>query len=240
MGPWILGCLAIVFLLFNGRRQRRRFGFPVRPMWAEVLLGVVGCPAVIGIAAFANANLWPQGSRTAWPPSRTGVRRPRAACRSRRVSLPDRPSDRRDPGDDLAATRRRFGRYVYAYGGNPDAAELAGINTRWTILKTYVADGHPVRARRRRRRGAAQRLHARRRHRTTSSTSSPRPSSAAPRSQGASGLSQVPFSAPSSCSRSPTVSSFIGVNSPGQNVAAGDRPRSSAVGFDTFNRRRGS
>ena len=39
------------------------------------------------------------------------------------------------------ATRRRFGRYVYAYGGNPDAAELAGINTRWTILKTYVLMG---------------------------------------------------------------------------------------------------
>jgi D-xylose transport system permease protein len=31
------------------------------------------------------------------------------------------------------ATRRRFGRYVYAYGGNPDAADLAGINTRRTI-----------------------------------------------------------------------------------------------------------
>ena len=39
------------------------------------------------------------------------------------------------------ANRRRFGRYVYAYGGNPDAAELAGINTRWTILKTYVLMG---------------------------------------------------------------------------------------------------
>jgi D-xylose transport system permease protein len=35
------------------------------------------------------------------------------------------------------ATRRRFGRYVYAYGGNPEAAELAGINTRWTILKLF-------------------------------------------------------------------------------------------------------
>src|SRR5207248_660636 len=30
---------------------------------------------------------------------------------------------------------------VYAYGGNPDAAALAGINTRWTILKTYVLMG---------------------------------------------------------------------------------------------------
>jgi D-xylose transport system permease protein len=39
------------------------------------------------------------------------------------------------------ASRRRFGRYVYAYGGNPDAAELAGINTRWTIMKTFILMG---------------------------------------------------------------------------------------------------
>ena len=30
----------------------------------------------------------------------------------------------------FVATRTRFGRYVYAIGGNPEAAELAGINTR--------------------------------------------------------------------------------------------------------------
>jgi len=39
------------------------------------------------------------------------------------------------------ARRRRFGRYVYAYGGNPEAAELGGINTRKTIMLTYVLMG---------------------------------------------------------------------------------------------------
>ena len=39
------------------------------------------------------------------------------------------------------ATRRRFGRYVFAIGGNPEAAELAGINTRWTIMKTFILMG---------------------------------------------------------------------------------------------------
>ena len=39
------------------------------------------------------------------------------------------------------ARRRRFGRYVYAYGGNPEAAELGGINTRRTITYTYVVMG---------------------------------------------------------------------------------------------------
>jgi D-xylose transport system permease protein len=39
------------------------------------------------------------------------------------------------------ATRRRFGRYVYAYGGNPEAAELGGINTRRTVLSTFALMG---------------------------------------------------------------------------------------------------
>ena len=41
----------------------------------------------------------------------------------------------------VLATRRQFGRYVYAIGGNPEAAELAGINTRRTIMKTFIAMG---------------------------------------------------------------------------------------------------
>ena len=39
------------------------------------------------------------------------------------------------------AQRRRFGRYVYSIGGNPEAAVLAGINTRWTIMKTFIVMG---------------------------------------------------------------------------------------------------
>ena len=39
------------------------------------------------------------------------------------------------------APRLRFGRAIYALGGNPEAAELAGINTRWTIMKTFILLG---------------------------------------------------------------------------------------------------
>ena len=41
----------------------------------------------------------------------------------------------------ILATRRRFGRYVYAIGGNPEAAELGGINTRRIIMMTFVLMG---------------------------------------------------------------------------------------------------
>ena len=51
------------------------------------------------------------------------------------------------------ARRRRFGRYVYAIGGNPDAAELSGINMRRTIMLTFVLMGVLVR----RQRGRADR-----------------------------------------------------------------------------------
>src|SRR5229473_5593523 len=45
-GSWILGlviCAGIVYTLIASRRRRRRYGFPVRPMWAEILVGAVTC-----------------------------------------------------------------------------------------------------------------------------------------------------------------------------------------------------
>lgn len=39
------------------------------------------------------------------------------------------------------ASRTRFGRYVYATGGNPEAAELSGINTRWLTVKVFMLMG---------------------------------------------------------------------------------------------------
>ncbi len=136
-----LGCLAVVVILFNGRRQRRRYGFPTRPMWAEVLIGGAGSVASLGLAWFANNSFWPKGLADQY---------------AREHSITPPPGGLQIPtglpfpilllvGVTLAmtwlATRRRFGRYVYAFGGNPDAAELAGINTRFVVLKTYVLMG---------------------------------------------------------------------------------------------------
>jgi D-xylose transport system permease protein len=41
----------------------------------------------------------------------------------------------------FVATRTQFGRYVYATGGNPDAAELSGINTKWLTVKVFILMG---------------------------------------------------------------------------------------------------
>lgn len=243
-GPltWALGLaggLAIVVILFNGRRQRRRYGFPVRPMWAEVLIGAVGGLAVLGVAAFANANLWPTGlaDRVAveqnWGPTPAGGWKIPTGFPYPIVLL---------IGVTLVmtwmATRRRFGRYVYAYGGNPDAAELAGINTRWTILKTYVLMGILCAL-------AAAIASARLNGSTLDVGQSYELYVIAAAVVGgtsfAGGIGTIPGAVLGAFVMQSLAYglSFMGVNSPGQNVVAGI-VLIVAVGFDTFNRRRGS
>jgi D-xylose transport system permease protein len=41
----------------------------------------------------------------------------------------------------VVSLRTRFGRYVFATGGNPDAAELSGINTRFLTVKIFALMG---------------------------------------------------------------------------------------------------
>jgi D-xylose transport system permease protein len=41
----------------------------------------------------------------------------------------------------VLATRMRFGRYVFAIGGNPDAAELSGVNTKRILMLVYALMG---------------------------------------------------------------------------------------------------
>ena len=41
----------------------------------------------------------------------------------------------------FVATRTAFGRYIYATGGNPEAAELSGINTKWLTVKVFALMG---------------------------------------------------------------------------------------------------
>ena len=235
----LIGSVAVIAILINSRRQRRRYGFPVRPMWAEILLGVVGCAAIIGIAWFANNNFWPQGladrvaAEQGWGPAPAGGWRIPTGFPFPIALL---------IGVTLAmtwiATRRKFGRYVYAYGGNPDAAELAGINTRWTILKTYVLMGILCAL-------AAAIVSARLNGSTLDIGQSYELYVIAAAVVGgtsfAGGIGTIPGAVLGAFVMQSLAYglSFIGVNSPGQNVVAG-LVLVVAVGLDTINRRRGT
>jgi D-xylose transport system permease protein len=234
----VIGALAIIGLLLHNRRQRRRFGFALRPVWAEVLLAVLGSAAVLGVAAFANANFWPPGLASQFA-TEHGITEPPGGLKIP-VGFPW-------PimlviGVTLAmtflATRRRFGRYVYAYGGNPDAAELAGINTRWTIMKTYILMGALC--------AIAAAISAARLNGATLDVGSSDElyviaAAVVGGTSFAGGIGTIPGAVLGAFVMQSLAygMSFNGINSPTQNVVAGI-VLILAVGFDTYNRRRGS
>src|SRR5881296_1001316 len=77
------------------------------------------------------------GPRSSWVRSRAGSSSER--CGSRTVTR--FRSMWRSRSLRSVGSRRRFGRYVYAIGGNPEAAALAGINVRRTLMLTFALMG---------------------------------------------------------------------------------------------------
>jgi D-xylose transport system permease protein len=142
---WIVGlaaCVAIVASIVMRRRQRHRFQFPLRPVWAEVTLGVIGCAAALGAVAVINAYPMPIGlARTYAEQHNIAIPESGDLFISLGIAVPVLIALGCAIVVQFLATRTRFGRYVFAIGGNPDAAVLGGINVRWVILKTFILMG---------------------------------------------------------------------------------------------------
>lgn len=146
IGPawsWMVGLAAsalVVAGLAQARKSKMRHGFPVKPLWAEGVLAAVGCGAILGLIGMLNAYQIPAA-------------RLRRMFEARGEVMPDGYS----VGFGLpvsvlilavvaivmtvVAKRTRFGRYIFATGGNPDAAELSGINTRLLTVKVFALMG---------------------------------------------------------------------------------------------------
>ena len=142
-GTWIVGilaCVGIVVILINGRRSRIRFNFPLRPMWAEYLIGGVGCLFVLATVLVMNAYPWPKGivRRVA---EAQGVTPEEIGFVSHGLAIPVLIALAVGIAMTFLTTRTRFGRYVFAIGGNPEAAELAGINVKKMTMMIFALMG---------------------------------------------------------------------------------------------------
>lgn len=141
---WAIGlatCAAIVAAIMNGRTQRRRFNFPLRPVWAETFLAVVGCAVTLGAVLVVNAYLWPKGVVDRWAAEKGITVPPEGLEISHGFAVPVLIAAGIAITMTFVATRTRFGRYIYATGGNPEAAELAGINTRKMTVGIFTVMG---------------------------------------------------------------------------------------------------
>jgi D-xylose transport system permease protein len=143
-GSWIVGgiaCLGIVAFLVMGRRRRQKFGFRLRPLWLDTTIGVFGCVVVLAAVWVTNSYYLPENLARAiaeergipWPEGGLliplGIPYPVLILIAVTLVM------------TFVATRLRFGRYVFSIGGNPEASNLAGINNRRTIVKTFMVMG---------------------------------------------------------------------------------------------------
>lgn len=141
---WIVGVLGIAALVIGAARARRKrndYGFPVRPMWAESVVVGVQCVVVLGFVAVMNAYEMPELAAERMFQAR-GLPIPEGGIHiAEGIPIPVLIVLGLAVLFSVVLLRSRFGRYVYAIGGNPEAANLAGIDNRRMIFWVFVVMG---------------------------------------------------------------------------------------------------
>ena len=123
---WIFAGVAIAWMLTNtliARRSARKYGFKVKPLWVQLFLLALGIALVCGFVMVMNAYYKP---RTQIP---------------RGIPVPVLIMICVAVGMSLLAKTTRFGRYVFAIGGNPEAAELSGIAVKKITTLVFMVMG---------------------------------------------------------------------------------------------------
>jgi len=140
---WIAGALAVLaawYGIWQARRNKIKHSFLVKPLWAELIMGGIVAATILGFIQILNAYQIP-------------IARLRRIFAAAGKVLPEGYSAQYGLpisvlvliviaiATTLLARRTRLGRYIFAMGGNPDAAELSGINTRLLTVKVFALMG---------------------------------------------------------------------------------------------------
>lgn len=141
---WVVAAIACVVILsaaVQARRQRLRFHFPLKPMWAEALTVTIGCLAVVAATLVVNAYTLPAVLARRYAEAAGIEVPPEGLSIGFGYAIPVLVALAVGVVMTFVTTRTRFGRYVFAIGGNPEAAELAGINTKRVTLMVFALMG---------------------------------------------------------------------------------------------------
>jgi len=140
---WIVGivcALGAALALWQGRRRKVKHGFQVKPIWAELTMIALAAGAILGFVAILNSYEIPQ-RRLARMFEARGEVMPEGYTEGYGLPISVLVLIVVAVAMTLIARRTRFGRYIFATGGNPDAAELSGINTRMLTVKIFALMG---------------------------------------------------------------------------------------------------
>ncbi|MCA0869509.1 sugar ABC transporter permease [Seohaeicola saemankumensis] len=142
-GSWIVGVLALaaaLYGLWGARRNKIKHGFTVKPLWAEAALAGLIAVAILGFVAVLNAYEIPTRRLERMFEARGEVM-PEGFTQGYGIPISVLVLIFIAVAMTVLARRTRLGRYIFATGGNPDAAELSGINTRLLTVKIFALMG---------------------------------------------------------------------------------------------------
>jgi D-xylose transport system permease protein len=105
----------LVWNVFSSRRGKAKYGFKLRPLYLDLIQAAV--PLLLILAYILSVNAY------------KGIPFPVLLLAAMAVILV------------YISNNTRFGRYVYALGGNREAARLSGINIRSVLFRVFVLMG---------------------------------------------------------------------------------------------------
>jgi D-xylose transport system permease protein len=120
---WVLGglmCLALVFGMVSKRRAKMTYGVPTNPAWLDAVIVFIPIVIVLAFVAVMNAYHIPN------KPEPQGIPIPVLIWGAVALFV------------SFLVRRTRFGRYIFAIGGNPDAAALVGIPVRKVTMLLFL------------------------------------------------------------------------------------------------------
>ncbi|MEO6973341.1 MAG: ABC transporter permease [Rhodoferax sp.] len=129
LGPtlsWALGAALVALIVWSSfarRARKRQHGFPLRPVSFDIAL-VVAFSALV-LAFVATMNAYRLGSKS----QGQGIPIPVVIWGVIVMVM------------SFIVRRTRFGRYVFAIGGNPEAAVLVGIPVKRVMIKMFLLLG---------------------------------------------------------------------------------------------------
>ena len=120
---WILAallCCGLLLAMLNKRRAKKTYGVPTNPAWVDLVLVLIPVAIVLAFVATMNAYHIPNKDAP------QGVPIPVLIWGAVALVI------------SFLVHRTRFGRYIFAIGGNPDAAALVGIPVRRVTMLLFL------------------------------------------------------------------------------------------------------
>jgi D-xylose transport system permease protein len=129
IGLGLLAAVWVVWHAWTGRRDQRRYGIEPAPVWVDAFKSALMCAAIAGFVWTMCAAPDFTNVDAAGEPRGRGIGIPVLILIVIVVLM------------TFVAQRTRYGRYVFAYGGNPEAALLSGLPTTWLVWSLFILTG---------------------------------------------------------------------------------------------------